>query len=88
MRRICRESDAVCKAAFEICWAEHNAILEAKARGENPGEVKKDPFLVSGSRVMEGVGAYVAVAVEERSFNGRTMMGSWISATKLSLIHP
>jgi hypothetical protein len=56
---------------FEICWAEDNAILEAKARGENPGELKKDPFLISGRKVMEeGVEAYVVVAVGERGFNG------------------
>ena len=75
------ESDALRKAAFEICWAEHNAILEARARGENPGELKKDPFLISGSKVMEGVGAYVVVAVGERSFNGRIMMGPCISSS-------
>ena len=69
------------KAAFEICWAEHNAILEAKARGEDPGELKKDPFFISGSKVMEGVGAYVVVAVGERSFNGRIMMSSCISSS-------
>ena len=69
------ESDAVRKAPFEACWAEHNAILEARSRGETVGNLKKDPFLISGSKVMEGVGAYVVIAVGERSFNGRIMMG-------------
>lgn len=71
------ESDAVRKASFEDCWAEHNAILEARARGEEVKDLKKDPFLISGSKVLEGVGAYVAVAVGERSFNGRIMMGKF-----------
>lgn len=65
------ESDAVRKAPFEECWAEHEAFLAGE--GE---ETKKDPFLISGSKVLEGVGAYVVVAVGERSFNGRIMMGA------------
>ncbi|KAJ1937007.1 plasma membrane calcium, partial [Linderina pennispora] len=33
-----------------------------------------DPFLISGSRVLEGVGRCVIVAVGEKSFYGRTLM--------------
>ncbi|KAI7835045.1 PMCA-type calcium-translocating P-type ATPase, partial [Kickxella alabastrina] len=33
-----------------------------------------DPFLISGSRVLEGVGRCVVVAVGEKSFYGRTLM--------------
>ncbi|KAJ2015079.1 plasma membrane calcium [Coemansia sp. S680] len=33
-----------------------------------------DPFLISGSRVLEGVGRCVIVAVGEKSFNGRIIM--------------
>jgi Ca2+-transporting ATPase len=32
-------------------------------------------FVVSGSKVLEGVGSYVVVAVGTESFNGRIMMG-------------
>jgi Ca2+-transporting ATPase len=71
-------SDAVHKAPFEKCWAERNAILEAKSCGENPGELRKGPFLISGSKVIEGVGAYVVIAVGERSFNGQIMTGMCI----------
>lgn len=71
------ESDAVRKASYEDCMAEHNDIL--KQRAANPDEkisdLKKDPFLISGSKVLEGVGVYVVIAVGERSFNGRIMMG-------------
>jgi P-type Ca2+ transporter type 2C len=34
-----------------------------------------DCFMVSGSRVLEGVGRYLVVAVGTKSFNGRIMMG-------------
>jgi P-type Ca2+ transporter type 2C len=40
-----------------------------------------DCFLVSGSKVLEGVGSYVIISVGTRSFNGRIMMG-------LSLVFP
>ena len=34
-------------------------------------------FMVSGSKVLEGYGKYVAIAVGEKSFNGRIMMGTY-----------
>ena len=71
------ESDEIKKAAFEVCLAEHRAYEGAKARGEEPGEVKKDPFIISGSRVLEGVGSYVAIAVGERSMHGRILKGKF-----------
>jgi Ca2+-transporting ATPase len=37
-----------------------------------------DCFLVSGSKVLEGVGSYVVVAVGTKSFNGRIMMGPYV----------
>ncbi|KAF9130356.1 hypothetical protein BGW39_003150 [Mortierella sp. 14UC] len=33
-----------------------------------------DPFIISGSKVLEGVGLYVVTGVGENSFHGRTMM--------------
>ena len=38
-----------------------------------------DCFAVSGSKVLEGVGSYVVVAVGTKSFNGRIMMGARVS---------
>lgn len=35
-----------------------------------------DCFVVSGSKVTEGIGSYLVIAVGEKSFNGRIMMGS------------
>ncbi len=37
-----------------------------------------DCFIVSGSKVLEGVGKYVVVAVGTKSFNGRIMMGTYV----------
>ena len=36
-------------------------------------------FVVSGSKVREGVGSYVVVAIGTKSFNGRIMMGQLFS---------
>ena len=44
---------------------------------ELPGPV--DCFIVSGSKVLEGVGSYVVISVGTNSFNGRIMMGSFIA---------
>jgi P-type Ca2+ transporter type 2C len=35
-----------------------------------------DCFVISGSKVVEGVGSYVVISVGTKSFNGRIMMGS------------
>ena len=35
--------------------------------------------MVSGSKVREGVGSYVVVAIGTKSFNGRIMMGQLFS---------
>ena len=38
-----------------------------------------DCFVVSGSKVVEGVGSYLVISVGQKSFNGRIMMGSSVS---------
>jgi Ca2+-transporting ATPase len=52
-------------------------------RGEDEEVEHEDCFLVSGSKVLEGVGEYVVIAVGTRSFNGRIMMGSFFHS-----LHP
>ncbi|KAI9345142.1 PMCA-type calcium-translocating P-type ATPase, partial [Zopfochytrium polystomum] len=50
---------------------------ESSATGETDAVKKnedKDPFFLSGSKLLEGVGKYVVTAVGERSFFGKTMM--------------
>lgn len=71
------ESNAVRKASFEECMEEIKSIRLAKERGLDLGHPKKDPFIISGCKVTEGVGVYVVIAVGEKSFNGRIMMGQW-----------
>jgi magnesium-transporting ATPase (P-type) len=41
---------------------------------------KSDCFLISGSKVLEGVGEYVIIAVGPKSFHGRIMLGEIISS--------
>jgi len=62
------ESDAIKKLSFEDC-------VEVMKKGGG-GLAHTDCFMVSGSKVLEGVGRYVVVAVGTKSFNGRIMMGS------------
>ncbi|PWN25411.1 calcium-translocating P-type ATPase [Jaminaea rosea] len=63
------ESDLIKKASYADCLAELEA---AEANGTQPS--KRDPFLISGSRVQEGVGEYVVTSVGTMSFNGKLMM--------------
>ncbi|KAL1663042.1 hypothetical protein GGF50DRAFT_103433 [Schizophyllum commune] len=73
------ESDAIRKLPYADCIALRDKYLEEKSsqgiavdRDEIPGHT--DCFVVSGSKVLEGVGKYVVVAVGQKSFNGRIMM--------------
>jgi len=59
------ESDAIKKVTPE------EALEDWKVNNET----RKDPFIISGSKVLEGVGQYVVIAVGQKSFNGRIMMG-------------
>jgi len=60
------ESDALKKvpADFALSNTEPNA----------KGSSKFDPFILSGGKVLEGVGKYVVTAVGPNSYHGRTMM--------------
>ncbi|CAG8488589.1 9310_t:CDS:2 [Diversispora eburnea] len=63
------ESDAVKKLKYEEC------IKELKGdETDSTYKSKFDPFIISGSKVLEGVGSYVVIAVGVNSFNGKTMM--------------
>lgn len=63
------ESDMIRKVTYDECLAD----LEAH---ERTGEKlpRRDCFLLSGSRVLEGVGDCVVIAVGTSSFNGKLMM--------------
>ncbi|KAG1781576.1 Ca-transporting ATPase [Suillus placidus] len=72
------ESDAIKKASYADCLALKQALSDARAEGSALGgehvSTHTDCFVVSGSKVLEGVGSYVVVAVGTKSFNGRIMM--------------
>ncbi len=62
------ESDAIKKVPYsELVQLVHNGVLDSHQH--------TDCFMISGSKVSEGVGKYVVVAVGTKSFNGRIMMG-------------
>lgn len=61
------ESDAIKKFTYDEC------VEEKRGLGKDE-HAKKDCFIISGSKVLEGVGEYVVIAVGTRSFNGRIMM--------------
>ncbi|KAH7915645.1 Ca-transporting ATPase [Hygrophoropsis aurantiaca] len=72
------ESDAIKKAPYCDCIALDRLVHgghEGTAGGDVPhGATHTDCFIISGSKVLEGVGSYVIVAVGTKSFNGRIMM--------------
>ncbi|KLO10815.1 calcium-translocating P-type ATPase [Schizopora paradoxa] len=59
------ESDAIKKMPYAT-------IQRLTRQGTLPGHT--DCFIVSGSKVLEGVGSYVVIAVGPRSFNGRILL--------------
>ncbi len=61
------ESDLIRKAPYDECIAERNALKDGQ-------KLKKDCFMISGSKIADGVGEYLVVAVGRKSFNGRVMM--------------
>ncbi|KAF8638702.1 hypothetical protein AX17_001997 [Amanita inopinata Kibby_2008] len=63
------ESDAIKKVSYEECLKLHSSTSQGKKRSEHT-----DCFILSGSKVLEGIGFYVVVAVGTKSFNGRIMM--------------
>lgn len=72
------ESDAIKKVPFHECISLRNL---AKEKGATGGEEAfhghsshTDCFMISGSKVLEGYGKYVVIAVGIKSFNGRIMM--------------
>ncbi|THU94351.1 calcium-translocating P-type ATPase [Dendrothele bispora CBS 962.96] len=70
------ESDAIRK----VTWSEWTALRVKEKIGHSDTVdphselAHTDCFIISGSKVLEGVGRYVVVAVGQKSFNGRIMM--------------
>ncbi|KAG0300340.1 hypothetical protein BGZ98_009257 [Dissophora globulifera] len=83
------ESDAVKKVTYEelkrLEAAENDhsraeSLIETNHEGIEVIAVPRrgvhgaDPFIISGSKVLEGVGLYVVTGIGENSFHGKTMM--------------
>ncbi|KAI8376542.1 PMCA-type calcium-translocating P-type ATPase [Radiomyces spectabilis] len=81
------ESDAVRKLAYDVCWrmaqAEAQEVSsstdnEKKSEGSRPNvdshKSLPDPFIISGSKVLEGVATYLVTSVGIHSYYGRTLM--------------
>ncbi|KAJ3757655.1 Ca-transporting ATPase [Lentinula raphanica] len=67
------ESDAIRK----VSWDDWSALREKHADDKDAHHSELahiDCFVMSGSKVIEGVGKYVVIAVGQKSFNGRIMM--------------
>ncbi|KAJ1022466.1 hypothetical protein NDA16_003455 [Ustilago loliicola] len=63
------ESDMIRKIPYDECIQD---LEEARRNNEKPKN--RDCFLISGSKVLEGVGEYVVIAVGPTSFNGKLML--------------
>ncbi|PWN42098.1 calcium-translocating P-type ATPase [Ceraceosorus guamensis] len=68
------ESDLIRKVPYDEALKDLEAQEAASATGANQKLLKRDCFLISGTRVIEGAGEYVVIAVGPSSFNGKLMM--------------
>ncbi|KAL0095154.1 PMCA-type calcium-translocating P-type ATPase [Phycomyces blakesleeanus] len=75
------ESDAVRKQDWQLCytlWKEDQDNLLLKEKTSNPtlkpSKSMPDPFIISGSKVLEGSCTYLVTAIGQNSYYGRTMM--------------
>lgn len=69
------ESDAIKKLLYSEVVEIHR-----KAAGKKDGSIHTDCFMISGSKVLEGVSKYIVVVVGTKSFNRRIMMGTLLSS--------
>lgn len=73
------ESDAISKTPLEGINGDDKTDGDNKDSRQDDKKRKKkgkptDPFLLSGSKVLEGKGHYVVIAVGPRSFQGKIFM--------------
>ncbi|EMD33941.1 hypothetical protein CERSUDRAFT_55726 [Gelatoporia subvermispora B] len=79
------ESDIASKLSYRDCIRSKGAGAGDGTRDDVDSTKHADCFLVSGSKVLEGCGRYVVIAVGPHSFNGRIMLAlrSKTEATQL-----
>ena len=84
------ESGSIKKVSYEECIALRDKRPTELDPGGPSGDGEllghADGFIVSGSKVLEGVGSYVVVAVGTMSFNGRIMKGSFIALPRVNAL--
>ncbi|RCH92714.1 hypothetical protein CU098_003094 [Rhizopus stolonifer] len=80
------ESDAVSKLAWDLCCTERKSstdsivcisksdLIHQEGFDSDLEEKKSDPFLISGSKVTEGICTFIVTAVGPHSFHGQTLM--------------
>jgi len=75
------KSDAIKKVGYDDCIAlrEQAKREGTDVHGFDAPNAHTDCFMVSGSKVLEGYGKYVVIAVGQKSFNGRLIMGTPLS---------
>ncbi|KAI8364331.1 PMCA-type calcium-translocating P-type ATPase [Choanephora cucurbitarum] len=70
------ESDAVRKQNWQTCdrlaYAQYSPSSKKPPQPEH--KASSDPFIISGSKVLEGVCTYLVTSIGEHSYYGRTMM--------------
>jgi Ca2+-transporting ATPase len=69
------ESDAIKKLPYQDCISLRDKAHGGDVKGGKVGPESShtDCCMVSGSKVLEGVGRYVIAAVGTKSFNGRKL---------------
>lgn len=73
------ESDTVRKLSWQECYhrMSKRSSLDSSTAAESVSDFDErspDPFLISGSKVVEGICTYLVTAVGPNSFHGRTLM--------------
>ncbi|KAG9302148.1 hypothetical protein G9A89_020582 [Geosiphon pyriformis] len=66
--------DGIFLSGHNLTCDESSATGESDTMKKNDLESGGDPFVLSGSKVLEGVGKVVVIAVGQNSFFGKTMM--------------
>jgi len=77
------ESDAIKKVGFGECVSlrEQAKREGADVHAFDAPNAHTDCFMISGSKILEGYGKYVVIAVGQKSFNGRIMMGAFFESS-------
>lgn len=60
-----------------VCITEQDFIANTERSSfgsDGFGERQPDPFLISGSKIIEGICSYIVTAIGPNSFHGRTLM--------------